>query len=982
MTGWLEFEPDGWHELSRLLDNALDLPAEARAQWLDSIEDSRLRARLSVILARSARVATSDFLGTLPALNATDSELGSLKVETEAAGDLVGGYRLIRELGHGGMSAVWLAERSDGLIRRPVALKLPQGVWRRGALAERFARERQILAGLTHPSIARLYDAGISAAGQPYLAIEYVEGRPLDAYCAAAQPGLRDRLRLFLSVARTVAYAHAQLVVHRDLKPANILVTPTGEVRLLDFGIAKLLDPELSGGAQHTEIAAQAFTPDYAAPEQIAGAPVSTATDVYSLGVLLYELIAQARPYRLAHGSRAALEQAIAQTDPPRPSQSEGPAPWRKALRGDLDTIALKALKKIPGERYATVSALADDIERYLGHRPVLAQPDRLGYRFGKFVRRNRALVTGIAIVITGILASASVSIWQARTARAEARRAALIQEFLATTIRDVDPYRGEGHVLSAADLLRQAHQRVDTLRGRPELRIEMLTLIAASLLNLEDFDAAEKAARQALGESTRSLGPEHEQTLRARMTMIGVHRFRGRTQDMRRELDHVERTFAARSEVDPADRYFVLESRAHLHIDAGEYEWASSTAREALTLAERNFGERDPRTAAAAVLAAESYEYADVTQEFALQAAQRAFHLTQSIHGANPKHPRLITAREVYGRALGNAGQLEPAVRQLETTLAHAIDVYGPASSSVGLLYSHLARYEMRLGRLHPAIAHLDSAIGIIGTHAQHDSFTYLSPLGLRGVAHLMAHDAVKALPDLDECEQGYARIFGAEHEETTIKRRNRALALAYLGRIDEARASIAPVLVAYRTRFRDPLYLPRDTFRSAGTIERLAGEPAAARDLLNEALSVIGPGGNADRFRADVLTQLGLVELDHSGADVAAALRNLEEADRLLQQSQETGPRRADVLLGLGRAHLAAGANARALDRLRAADEFWQQFDPTNRWAGEASAWYARGLHAAGDRQRAREVSARARAILSESPLAVDIKLLHSLP
>lgn len=982
MSRWLESEPGGWPELSKLLDAALDLPVEARAQWLESLQDSGLKARLRIILARSARVATRDFLGALPAMHATDAELAALKIETETAGDLVGGYRLIRELGRGGMSTVWLAERSDGLIRRPVALKLPQGVWRRGVLAERFARERQILAGLTHPNIARLYDAGISATGQPYLAIEYVEGRPLDAYCATAQPGLRDRLRLFLRIARAVAYAHTQLVVHRDLKPANILVTPAGEVRLLDFGVAKLLDPELSGGAQHTEIAAQAFTPDYAAPEQIAGEPVSTATDVYSLGVLLYELISQARPYRLAHGSRAALEQAIADTDPPRPSQAEGPAPWRKELRGDLDTIVLKALKKLPAERYATVSALADDIERYLAYRPVLAQPDTLRYRLAKFVRRNRALVTGVGILMTGILASASVSIWQARTARAEARRAAQIQEFLATTIREVDPYRGQGRVLSAADLLRQARQRVDTLSDRPELRIEMLTLIAASLLNLEDFDAAEEAARQALSESDRTLGPEHELTLRARMTMIGVHRFRGRTQDMRRELDLVDRTFAARSQVDPADRYFVLESRAHQHIDAGEYEQASSTAKQALTLAEQTFGERDPRTAAAAVLLAESYEYSDVTQEFALQAAQRAFHLTQSIHGANARHPRIITAREVYGRALGNAGRLDPAVQQLEITLAHAIDVYGPTSSSVGLLYSHLARYEMRQGRLRPAIAHLDSAIEILGTNAQRDSFTYLSPLGLRGVAHLMARDAVKALADLDECERGYARIFGPDHEETTIKRRNRALALAYLGRIDEARATITPVLVAYRTRFRDPLYLPSDTFRSAGAIERLAGEYGAARELLLEGLSAIGPGGNADRFRAEVLTQLGLVELDRTGADIALARGYLEEAGQLLQQLQETGPRRADVLLGLGRAHLAAGSSGRALEQLREADEFWQQFDATNRWAGEASAWYARGLQAAGQRQRAREVSARARTILNKSPLAVDSKLLHSLP
>jgi eukaryotic-like serine/threonine-protein kinase len=980
VSQWLQLESGGWDELSRLIDTALELPAEARAQWLDSLDDNDLKKRLRTILARSARVETSDFLGALPSMRPTDAELAVLTAETEVPGECIGGYRLVRELGRGGMSAVWLAERIDGLIRRPVALKLPQGLWRRGALAERFARERDILAALNHPNIARLYDAGFGDRGQPYLAIEYVEGQALDAYCAATQPGLRERLLLFLSVARAVAYAHTQLIVHRDLKPSNILVTPTGAVRLLDFGIAKLLDPEQPGSAQ-TELAAQAFTPDYAAPEQIAGEPVTTATDVYSLGVLLYELISQTRPYKLARGSRASLAHAIAGADVPRPSDVAEQAPLRKELRGDLDTIVLRALKTSPSERYATVNAFADDLERYLDHRPVLARPDALGYRIAKFARRNRALVAGAGVLMIAILAGTTVSIWQARAARAEASRAAAIQEFLASTIRDADPHRGEGRVLSAADLLRQARQRADGLRERPELRIEMLTLIAASLLNLEDFDAAESAAKQALYESIRTRGPQHEQTLRARMTMVGVHRFRGRTADMRRELDLVEEILSTRSTLDPADRYFVLESRAHLAIDAGEYEQASAAAKQALTLAEKSFGERDPRTAAAAVLLAESYEYADVTQEFALQTAERAFRLTESIHGVNPRHPRLITAREVYGRSLGNAGQPEAGVRQLEITLAHAIDVYGSTSSSVGLLYSHLARYEMRIGRLHESIAHLDSAVAILGAHARHDSFTYLSPLGLRGVAHLHIRDGARALPDLDESVRGYATLFGPEHEETVIKKRYRALALAYLGRSDEARAEVAPVVELYRTRYREPLYLPGDTFIVAGIVERLAGNPDAARDLLREALDVIGPGGNADRLRADALTQLALAELDRTGADASRALAYLEEADALQGTLKQTGPRRADVLLGLGRAHLALGSNARALEFLRQADEFWQPFAANNRWAGEAGAWYARGLEAAGLHRRSREVSARARATLRTSPLPIDVNLLRSL-
>src|SRR5919108_3858936 len=266
-----------WHELSALLDTALELPPEARAAWLESLEvrDAALKERLRALLARAAPVETHDFMRELPKLVLTHQELAALQ-PGEKAGDIVGAYRLVRELGSGGMSSVWLAERVDGLINRPVALKLPQGLWRRGELAERFARERQMLATLTHPHIARLYDTGVTASGQPFLALEYVEGKPINVYCEERGADLRERVRLCLQVARAVAFAHSRLIVHRDLKPANILATAEGYVRLLDFGIAKLLDPEHE--AERTEISQLAFTPDYASPEQIAGGPISTAS--------------------------------------------------------------------------------------------------------------------------------------------------------------------------------------------------------------------------------------------------------------------------------------------------------------------------------------------------------------------------------------------------------------------------------------------------------------------------------------------------------------------------------------------------------------------------------------------------------------------------------------------------------------------------------------------------------------------------------
>jgi len=303
------------------------------------------------------------------------------------------------------MATVWLAERHDGLIHRPVALKLPRRSWRSAALRERLTRERDILAALTHPNIARLYDAGITADGQPYLALKYVEGRRLDEFVRDRSLDPRERVALFLQIADAVAYAHAQLVVHRDLKPSNILVTADGHVRLLDFGIAKLLE---QGEARETELTAQsgrALTPDYASPEQIAGMPIGTASDVYSLGVVLYELLTNQRPYRLTRDSRGALEEAILQVDPARPSDAADARATRAALRGDLDWIVLKAMAKERERRYVSAAELAADLRRFLRNEPVEASPPSTTYRIGKFVRRHRLAVGAGGLLILSLLA-------------------------------------------------------------------------------------------------------------------------------------------------------------------------------------------------------------------------------------------------------------------------------------------------------------------------------------------------------------------------------------------------------------------------------------------------------------------------------------------------------------------------------------------------------------------------------------------------
>jgi len=401
--------------MSRLLDEALPLDAGGRQRWLDALAPEHRH------LAGALRRAL------LPSSEGSPTAFPELPKNGPKAGDPVGPYRLIRLLGEGGMAEVWLAQRADGAFKREVALKLPILLQLREDLASRFARERDILAALEHPNIARLYDAGVSSGGLPYLAMEYVAGEPLTDWCDARQLGVRERVKLFLQVLDAVQYAHAQHVIHRDLKPSNILVTASGQVRLLDFGVAKLLAQE-EPQTELTRRFGRALTPDYASPELVRGEPVSPESDVYALGVVLFELLSGSRPYRLGGtGSIAGIEHSIGTIEVKRPSMQLAPAAADnrgtsqrrliRRLRGDLDAIVLKALAKSPQSRYESASAFADDLQRSLSGEPVEARPDRVVYRTAKFAQRHRTGLAMTAVATVLVLAALSYALMRSHGA-------------------------------------------------------------------------------------------------------------------------------------------------------------------------------------------------------------------------------------------------------------------------------------------------------------------------------------------------------------------------------------------------------------------------------------------------------------------------------------------------------------------------------------------------------------------------------------
>lgn len=517
--------------IEAIFEDALDLPPDRRGGWLAARcgADEELRHEVEALLGALERPDRLLDGGIAPF-----AALAASLVPELGGQHTIGPYRILREIGRGGMGVVYLADRNDGQYRHRVAIKLLLGGQAAGELYRRFLAERQFLAMLSHPNIAQLLDGGVTDTGVPYLVIEYVDGSPITTYCEQEGLSLEARLRLFRAACAAIHHAHANLVLHLDVKPANILVTRDGQVKLLDFGIAKLLAPRtVEGGHALTRTDARPMTPAYASPEQALSGPLSTASDVYALGLVLYELLTGVHAFNVAGQTAPQLVATIADQEPERPSLR--PSPRARALRGDLDAIVMMALRKEPERRYGSADLFSEDIERYLDGVPVLAHRGSTAYRIRKAVRRNRAAAAGIAMAALALLGGGSAALWQARVANREQVAAATAQAEAEEVTGLLVGMFGPGQLVidrnepvSVTELLQRGADRAAQLESRPQVQARLLDALSLVHVNLGNYAQADTFASRSGRIWQKTRGPSDLRVAAAMARLAEIRRYTG----------------------------------------------------------------------------------------------------------------------------------------------------------------------------------------------------------------------------------------------------------------------------------------------------------------------------------------------------------------------------------------------------------------------------------------------------------------------
>lgn len=820
-------EPDRWQRIEDLFFAALELDAVERAALLAREND----AGPEIVREVAAMLAAHDLNESPDIERFLLGDSPEPRAATRA-GAQVGAYRLIEMIGRGGMGEVYLAERADGEFQQTVAVKLLRSGFENAQAVARFRAERGILARLEHPGIARLLDGGVTEEGFPFLAMEFVRGEPITRFCEEKNLSIEDRLRLFVHVCRAVDFAHRSLVVHRDLKPSNILVAGRGEVKLLDFGIAKLLEEGAAEAATRTGFLL--LTPEYASPEQVRGGGITTATDVYALGLLLHEILTGRRAQPVDDLSPIGVARAICEQEPMRPS-AVVPERLARRLRGDLDMIVAAALHKDPARRYASAERLADDILRHLDGRPIEARADSFGYRAGKFLRRHRLAVAASAAVVAALLIGLLLAVSglvRARQAEAEARREAetsrQVSDLLIGIFKVNDPGEARGETITARELLDRGAERVrEQLADQPEVQGSLLRTIgdayselglyerahgiyesdlalrrslhgeghpevAMSLILLADmanrrgdFARAEKLALQALATQERTLGPEHPDTAKG-LAAVGIASWQ--LGDFDRARGYLERSLAIREKAlgpDHPDLVGILNNVAILRCQVGDLDGARPLYERALRAVERRHGERHPSVAitlnnfALVELQAGRYAEARALHERAL-AIRRAL--------LAPDHPDIAESLHNLAHVLIEQHDRARARSLLEEALQIRERALGPEHPLVGTTLCNLGLVLAELGDTTRARPLLERSVALM-TRAQGPDHPDLSfPLEILAEMDLRAGNLTAA-------DQVSARVLALRGGPSGPRSRNldnalelRAHVLRDLGRETEA--------------------------------------------------------------------------------------------------------------------------------------------------------------------------------------------------
>ena len=952
--------------LNRLFDEAVALPASERLAFVETAtsDDPDLRRELEALLARDARdasmldVAFEDLvLALLGDESVADSSGGDGARSISDARDRseverVGPYRLLREVGRGGMGTVFLAEREDGEFDRTVAIKLVKRGMDSDEILRRFRSERQILAKLEHPNIARMYDGGVAEDGRPYLAMEYVEGRRITEYADENRLTLAERVELFDSVTAAVRFAHLNLVVHRDLKPSNVLVTDDGTVKLLDFGIAKLLDEDVSA-TDVTRPGGRILTPAYAAPEQLDGGPITTATDVFSLGVLLHELLTGRRPswrgedlrlpsttVRMKDGSPSVRD--AGSSEEARPAEGElreqsvstetlavarGTTPDRlaRALRGDLDTIVLKALRREPAGRYSSVEALARDLRSHLAGRPVSARPDHVGYRVRKFVRRNRVGVAASAAVVVALVGGLAASLSQARIAsnqrdlaELEAAKATRVTEFLIDVFQAADPAEARADTLTAVQMLRRGAARIETeLAGEPEVQGAVLNAIGQVYTGLSLYEEAGEALQTGLEIRKEHYGPEHAEVA-ASLYSLSELAYRSASPEM--DSLFRETLTVSRRVLDPEDpalaRTLLLYANRAVSTDWTLAERLLDEADSIFTIAPG-----DQALALARVRGVRGF-LAQARGEYAEAEDQHRQALEVQLERLGPNHPSTLVTRSNMGFVLQLLGKYAAADSALQAVLVSRREVYGDRHLRVVASLYSLAELRYAHGDYDGAEAFIREAIEVRsgidglsdpeglqqrillaqilwkkgdleGGNRLFDRITAEArALGGGGTALARGMNAragiLESQGDPEGAEALYRRawqlyrdFFGEDHPFAAIVQTNVGAAAYDQGKIEEAEALYRDALPVLVEAYSEQHATVGTTYMLIGTLECTTRRFDDGEQSLRRAREILEATLGSQHFR------LGQVQLRLGGC-LAAAQRH-EEAEPLLLSARE---------------------------------------------------------------------------------------------